>query len=145
MCNKIHYESAKCTANMIYKIFDEDYSDGDDSNTCAFIESIQSGTYNQKGEIHLDSDEYGDSIEPKVTAGQTFGLAATLLLCLMLGMYSCYLHHNITNLLIKSLSHSHLLPPSRHRSRSRQRSRTGNKRKEQEEQLDHSTTPGVSA
>jgi hypothetical protein len=49
--------------------------------------------------------------------------------CSLLALYSCYLHHAITNLLIKSLSHSDLLPPSRHKAvRGRGSSRAKSKR-----------------
>ena len=117
MCNKLHSVSAQCTSNRVYQLFD-DYS-GSDSLECSFIESVRFGTYNEKGEIYIDSAQFGDSVKTEVTGAQKFGIVTSLAIVVVLAVYSCYLHHSITNLLIKSLSHSHLLPPSRHRSRSK--------------------------
>lgn len=105
-------------------MFDDDGGDSSSSSTttteCSFIESIRKGTYNEKGEIYVDSSiYYGEKVNIEVTARQQAGLIISIFICVGLGIYSCYLHHSITNLLIKSLSHSHLLPPSRHRARGR--------------------------
>jgi hypothetical protein len=101
--------------------FDGNYDSSSSKATqeCSFIESVRLGTYNQKGEIYVDSSLYGENYKMEVTSAQQAGLAVSVLVCVILGVYSCYLHHSITNLLIKSLSHSHLLPPSRHRNRNR--------------------------
>jgi hypothetical protein len=104
---------------MMYQVFDEDH---DTSTECSFIESVLTGTYNEKGEIYVDSSLYGEHVKTEVTNAQQAGIAVAIILCVGLGIYSCYLHHSITNLLIKSLSHSHLLPPSRHRNRGQTRS-----------------------
>ena len=120
MCNRVYKGSAKCTKQLMYQ-FDQSYDTSSNKATqeCSFIESVRVGTYNQKGEIYVDSALYGDRTKMEVTSAQQAGLAISILLCVILGVYSCYLHHSITNLLIKSLSHSHLLPPSRHRNRNR--------------------------
>jgi hypothetical protein len=126
MCNKVHKTSAMCTKQLMYQ-FDPNYDTSSNRATqeCAFIESVRIGTYNQKGEIYVESSSYGGNgekggVKMEVTPAQQAGLSISILLCVVLGVYSCYLHHSITNLLIKSLSHSHLLPPSRHRSRRKQ-------------------------
>lgn len=120
MCNRVHKGSAMCTKQLMYQ-FDSSYDTSSSKATqeCSFIESVRLGTYNQKGEIYVDSSLYGENYKMEVTPAQQAGLAVSVLVCVLLGVYSCYLHHSITNLLIKSLSHSHLLPPSRHRSRNR--------------------------
>lgn len=125
MCNKVHRSSARCTNNLNYDIF------GDStvrSTECSFIESIRSGTYNSQGEVYVSSSELGFGASNEVTDAQKAGLVMSIVLCCTLAMYACYLHHSITNLLIKSLSHSHLLPPSRHRNRSRKRSGSSSSR-----------------
>lgn len=111
MCNNIHKFGAKCTSNMKYDLFDGEVSS--DSTECSFIESLRFGTYNEKGEIYVNNAEY---TEREVTDSQKIGLIAVSAFCVILGIYSCYLHHAITNLLIQSLSQSQLLPPSRHRA-----------------------------
>lgn len=123
MCNNVYGNTAQCSKNLMYKMFDDDGADGSSSSSsattteCSFIESVRKGTYNSKGEIYVDSSIYGEKVNMEVTAPQQAGLIISIFLCVGLGVYSCYLHHSITNLLIKSLSHSHLLPPSRHRTR----------------------------
>ena len=142
MCNRIYKGSAKCTKQLMYQ-FDANYdtSSFNANQECSFIESVRVGTYNQRGEIYVDTSVYGENYyKMEVTRAQQVGLVISALLCVVLGVYSCYLHHSITNLLIKSLSHSHLLPPSRHQRRNR-----SNPRRQQEAMLtansdwDHST------
>jgi len=125
MCNKVHRSSARCTNNLNYDIFGDST---DRSTECSFIESIRSGTYNSQGEVYVSSSELGFGASNEVTDAQKAGLVISIVLCCALAMYACYLHHSITNLLIKSLSHSHLLPPSRHRNRSRRRSGSSSSR-----------------
>jgi len=142
MCNRIHSGSAICSQNLMTELY-EDYDDS--SVPCSFIESLQSGTYNSKGEIYVDTSMYGGMVNEEISSPQMAGLVVSVFLCVGLGLYSCYLHHSITNLLIKSLSHSHLLPPSRHRNRSRSRSsnRGGSNRKgtvDKDDDWDHSVS-----
>lgn len=136
MCNKLNSASASCTQNMMTQVFDDEDNNNNDGSSssstsieCSFIESVRYGTYNEKGEIYIDATRYGQKTQSEVTSAQTAGLCVSILLCVGLGIYSCYLHHSITNLLIKSLSHSHLLPPSRHRSRKQQSSGSTTKNK----------------
>jgi hypothetical protein len=110
MCNRMHITGAKCTTNLQYDLFD-DYSS--DSTQCSFIESVRFGTYDEKGRLYTDDSFFGTS--RVTTTGQKYGLTISLFVCAMLALYSCYMHHAITNLLIKSLSHTDLLPPSRNR------------------------------
>lgn len=125
MCNKIHYKGADCTNNMVYDLFDGSKSD---STECSFIESIRFGTYDAYGAISVEAT---DDAEEVVTDLQKVGLIGSAFICAIFVVYACYLHHSMTNLLIKSLSHRELLPPSRHskrRSPSRpKRRRSGSK------------------
>jgi hypothetical protein len=107
----IHHTGAGCTTNMIYDLFDGQQSD---STECSFIESIRFGTYDSNGEI---ATEAADDAESVVTELQIAGLVLSSFLCAVFVLYACYLHHSMTNLLIKSLSHRELLPPSRHSKR----------------------------
>jgi hypothetical protein len=112
MCNKVHVTGASCAVNLQYNLFDDD---GSDSTECSFIESIRWGTYDESGKLYLSSTLFGQSSR-SVTHGQKIGLFAATCICAFLAIYSCFLHHSITNLLIKSLSHTDLLPPSRHKA-----------------------------
>jgi hypothetical protein len=147
MCNKMHTTSARCTANLNYDLFDDT---SDHSTECSFIESVRFGTYNEKGDIYASNSEFGEGVKSEVTNGQMTGLSIGVLLCCSLALYACYLHHSITNLLIKSLSHSHLLPPSRHRTRSmnKRRGSSGSTRgrrvtHDPEEDWDQRTAPKI--
>jgi hypothetical protein len=119
----MHDTGAQCTSNLQYDLFDD--SSTSDATECSFIESVRWGTYDEVGQLYVDSTFYGAS--RAVTEPQKYGLALSLGVCALLAIYSCYLHHSITNLLIKSLSHTDLLPPSRHR-RSNRTSRTSSSR-----------------
>ncbi len=54
--------------------------------------------------------------QSSVTGGQKFGLLFMSSVALALALYSCYLHHVMTNLLLKSLS-SGLMTKKRHSRR----------------------------
>jgi len=96
----------------MYDLFD---GQEDSSTECSFIESIRFGTYDQAGEL-ARSDKSSDW-NAEVTEVQKAFLGITVAMCIGLVIYACYLHHAMTNLLIKSLSHRELLPPSRHSRR----------------------------
>jgi hypothetical protein len=99
---------------------------------CSFIESIRDGTYGSDGEIYVKRSQDNSSIPPKVTSQQKKGLIISAAVVAILAIYSCYLHHSITSLLLQSIGHSQLVPgdssrrrrrSSKRRSRSRGRSK----------------------
>lgn len=104
--------SAKCTADMMYDLFEKE---DDESSECSFIESIRFGVYDKYGAFAATSS-YGANGDGEVSVGQLIGLCIALVFCVVFIIYACYLHHSMTNLLIKSLSHRELLPPSRHKN-----------------------------
>jgi hypothetical protein len=111
LCNKLHATSAKCTSDLLYNLFDGESSD---STECSYIESIRFGTYAEDGQ--LSSSTNGVTwTKAEVSSSQKVMLIISIAVCIAFVIYSCYLHHAMTNLLIKSLSHRELLPPSRHR------------------------------
>lgn len=97
---------------MVYDLFDGQSSSS--STECSFIESIRFGTYDSNGEIAVQAAEDAEEV---VTDLQKVGLVMSAIICAGFVVYSCFLHHSMTNLLIKSLSHRELLPPSRHNRR----------------------------
>ena len=118
LCNKLHTTSAKCTSDLLYNLFD---GEENDSTECSYIESMRFGTYDETGK--LSSATNGVTwTSAEVSTSQNIMLSISIALCLALIVYSCYLHHAMTNLLIKSLSHRELLPPSRHNRHSSRRS-----------------------
>lgn len=118
MCNRMHRTSARCTNSLQYDLFD---SDGDDESTdCSFIESLRFGTYDEEGRLY--TEEFGSATHREMTVGQKWTLGLTIAICVYLAMYSCYLHHAITNLLVRSLSHTELLPPRSRQRKARSRS-----------------------
>jgi hypothetical protein len=133
MCNRMHVSGAKCSTNMQYDLFQ---TDSDESTECAFIESVRFGTYDEKGQLYVDGSIYGNSANRQVTDGQKAALAVSAVVCALLALYSCFLHHSITNLLIKSLSHTELLPPSRHKSSRRSTSSTRKARRGRKPRVD---------
>lgn len=106
MCNRLHSTSATCESNFQSNIFNS--SSTEDDGSCTFIEMLRKGAYDEEGRL------YGTrSVNRETTDAQKIGLVIALGLCGLLAVYSCYLHHSITNLLIRSISHTELLPPSR--------------------------------
>lgn len=91
--------------------------DENSQTECSFIESINFGTYDVNGAVSTTDSDFGYNVQSQVTPFQKAFLVISIVACFALGVYSCYLHHSITNLLIKSLSHSTLLPPVKRRSR----------------------------
>ena len=134
MCNNIHVSGAKCTTNLQNDLF-EDQSN--DATECSFIESVQFGTYDEVGRLYTENSFFSSS--RTVTEGQKWGLVISLTICALLAMYSCYLHHSITNLLIKSLSHTDLLPPTRSRRGSRNQSNSRGRRNSRSRHDDESS------
>ena len=126
LCNRLDVESARCTSRTKSDLFVNNYTDSSaDTEQCSFMESVRFGTYDADGQIYVASTITRSS--RKVTTSQKWLLVLSMTICGILAIYSCYLHHAITNLLIKSLSHTDLLPPSKkYRSRSRSnRRKTG--------------------
>lgn len=107
----VHYVSAKCTSDLMYDLFE---NEEDESSECTFIESIRFGAYDEDGNFASSSSSYSSgSWNAKVTIAQKALLGVSVGICVIFVIYACYLHHSMTNLLIKSLSHRELLPPSR--------------------------------
>jgi hypothetical protein len=114
-CNKVHSTGAKCTSDLLYNLFD---GEENDATECSYIESMRFGTYDEVGK--LSSATNGVTwTSAEVSSSQKVMLIFSIALCVGFVIYSCYLHHAMTNLLIKSLSHRELLPPSRHQRPSR--------------------------
>jgi len=114
LCNKIHDTSAKCTSDLMYDLFEEE-DESDESAECTFIETIRYGEYDENGAFTATSgSSTGSSWNAEVSVPQKAILGATVGVCIIFIIYACYLHHAMTNLLIKSLSHRELLPPTRH-------------------------------
>ena len=127
LCNRVDVTSARCTLSLGSELFatnDTNVTFSDDTE-CAYIESLRVGTYDPEGQLYSETS-FG--VSRKVTSTQKWLLSISLVVCAVLAVYSCYLHHAITNLLIKSLSHTDLLPPSRHRRRSSSASRRKGRR-----------------
>jgi hypothetical protein len=121
LCNSVHVAGAKCTNNLQNNAFEDNESSSEANSECSFIESVRYGTYDEDGQLYTESSFFGT--DRSITDGQKWGLALSLGFCGLLAIYSCYLHHSITNLLIKSLSHTDLLPPYRARRSSRDNNR----------------------
>lgn len=126
LCNRLDIDSARCTSSTTSELFVNNYTDSSsDKQQCSFMESVRFGTYDADGQLYMDSTFSGR----KVTTSQKWLLVLSMAICGILAIYSCYLHHAITNLLIKSLSHTDLLPPSKYRRRSSSGSRRRSFRK----------------
>jgi hypothetical protein len=68
---------------------------------CAFIDSVINGSYDMNGQIYLSS--FRSSIDAAVTVDQKITLVILTLLSAGLAFFSCFIHHKMTNLLLKSL------------------------------------------
>mmetsp|Transcript_3782 Transcript_3782/g.9915 ORF Transcript_3782/g.9915 Transcript_3782/m.9915 type:complete len:493 (-) Transcript_3782:314-1792(-) len=126
LCNRLDTDSARCTSSTTSELFVNNYTDSSSTTEqCSFMESVRFGTYDADGQLYIDSTFTGRN--RKVTNSQKWLLVVSMAICGILAVYSCYLHHAITNLLIKSLSHTDLLPPSKFRRRAA--SSGGNRRR----------------
>lgn len=125
MCNTLHQSSAKCTSRLMNDLFD---GEEDDDIECSFIESLRFGAYDEVGQF-MTANTSGSGWSYQPTVGQKVILGLSIAMSVIFVIYSCYLHHAMTNLLIKSLSHRELLPPSRQRQRANLNPRRGNRTK----------------
>jgi hypothetical protein len=129
LCNKVHTSSAKCTEEMMYDLFANEV---DVSSECNYIDSLRYGSYDSKGNLATSSASYSSWSAP-ATVSQQSALGVIIGICLLFIIYACYIHHSMTNLLIKSMSHRELLPPSRSK-RSRSRGSRGSGRRYDKEE-----------
>jgi hypothetical protein len=112
MCNNLYNESAKCNTNMASQV---DTSYDNDQSTCTFADTIRYSAY--------DSD--GRFTSARMSGARRANYAQIVLIviacvsCALLSVYSCYVHHEITNLLLKQLSARGKLVPSSGTSRGR--------------------------
>jgi hypothetical protein len=113
LCNRLDFDSARCTLSSSSELFSSNYT-STDKEQCSFIDSVRYGTYDADGQLYVASTV---GRMRKVTNSQKWLMVLSMLVSGILAIYSCYLHHAITNLLIKSLSHTDLLPPSKYRRR----------------------------
>ena len=70
---------------------------------CSFIESIRYGTYDKYGHIYVNMFQSSNQEAKEVTTGQKIMLGILSSVCIGLATYSCMIHHEMTNLLLKSL------------------------------------------
>lgn len=119
LCNRIDVESSRCTSSSssISSLFASNDTNFtyDDQTDCSFIESVRYGTYDADGQLYFEG-VFGTN-NRKVTTTQISLLVLCLMICFLLAIYACCLHHAITNVLIKSLNHTDLLSPSKFRKR----------------------------
>jgi hypothetical protein len=111
MCNQMYADSAKCNSNMAAKYDSTGYVSTYQSSVCEYTNSILNDAFDSTGSISSattnkssSASSSGSSSSRKVTAPQLSLLLLGSMLCLGLSLYSCYLHHEITNLLLKQLS-----------------------------------------
>ena len=98
--------SPNCSIFLIFTLsFNHKQDQTSKEVNCAYIESIRYGTFDGKGQVYMSSSQSGGgSFQEGVTPGQTASLVIFSLICAGLAIYSCVLHHEITNLLLKSFS-----------------------------------------
>mmetsp|Transcript_29598 Transcript_29598/g.43678 ORF Transcript_29598/g.43678 Transcript_29598/m.43678 type:complete len:574 (-) Transcript_29598:227-1948(-) len=137
VCNKVYQKSGKCDTYLAVTVNDDDAYDKSSNSdaVCSFIDSVRYGSYDSNGEVITSGKQFGSNVQGVVTFGQTMGLVFTCLTCAALALYSCYLHHSITNVLLKSLSHGTFASSSerstaRSKSRSKRSSSKGRRSKE---------------
>jgi len=98
ICVNIYNDAAKCEANMFTS---NSYGDSDDTS-CTFIQNVLKGSYNEKGQIYLDLQEYysqagyHEEQDSEVTGTQTFFLVVFIVGSVALLGYATMLHNKIT-------------------------------------------------
>ena len=103
MCNKMYEQSDRCNAYIAYDFSDNDADEGD-GNICSFIRSIRNGAFNKEGLFGVKSSGDGP-----VTRSQIVTLVCIGVICTLMAVYSCWLHHEMTNILLKSLAQKNLM------------------------------------
>ena len=103
MCNKMYEQSDRCNAYIAYD-FNDNNADEGDGNVCSFIRSIRNGALNKEGLFGVKS--LGDG---PVTRSQIVTLVCIGVVFISMAIYSCWLHHEMTNLLLKSLARKNLM------------------------------------
>ena len=107
----VHYV-ATCETKFDHTFSKQSGSYSEDEISCKYIENIRHGVYDESGEIYSSSSSQSGNMNTEVTSDQKVFLALTALSCILLSLYSCYLHHEITNLLLHKLSYQGALGPS---------------------------------
>ena len=122
-CNNVYQSSGQCDAYLAYDLGEKSYDDAgddtaagdDDDNTddatmalqnevqCSFIESIRYGTYDKYGQIYVNMFQSSNQEAKEVTTGQKIMLGILSSVCIGLTAYSCMIHQEMMNLLLKSL------------------------------------------
>lgn len=110
---------------MITSIFSSSKNENAEDISCAYIENIRQGVYDENGDIFVGSNSQSGNVKTQVTSDQTTLLTIMFVSCVLLSLYSCFLHHEITNLLLHKLSYQgSLFPKSRTRRDEENDSRT---------------------
>ena len=103
MCNKMYEQSGRCNAYIAYD-FNDYQADEGGGDVCSFAQSIRNGVYNKEGQFGVWSSFGGP-----VTTSQIIALVCIGVLCIILTLYSCWIHHQMTNLLLTSLAQKNLM------------------------------------
>lgn len=90
-----------CAQEMVYNLFETEQVD--ETTECNYIDSLLNGAYDQYGQFSTKSSG-GSSWDASVTTPQAAVLGVSIALCILFIICACYLHHSMTNLLLKSLS-----------------------------------------
>lgn len=100
ICGSLYDMGAKCNLYMgndgeINSDAQEESEDG----VCTFIHNIMTNAYDEYGEIFLEAEGWMAYVPDvrEMTDFQRYALSASILLCVGLLAYSCYLHRTISN------------------------------------------------
>jgi len=157
-CNNVYQSSGQCDAYLAYDLGEKSYDDAgddtaagdDDDNTddatmalqnevqCSFIESIRYGTYDKYGHIYVNMFQSSNQEAKEVTTGQKIMLGILSSVCIGLTAYSCMIHQEMMNLLLKSLR-TGLIESKKRWVRRRGHGGSSSSRREQEQESDDSS------
>lgn len=128
MCSDVYAGSGRCNTYLA-KVISEDNED-EAEISCNYIKNIRKGVYTTDGFIAVNGrDQQTDAV---ITNDQIAWMVVVGFISLALSIYSCMLHHDITNTLLHRLKTF----IKKRRGRSKSANRKGRRRQEHEDDVD---------
>ena len=103
MCKELYYGSAKCNANFKDKLntYKSENQAATEQLVCNFITNIVTSQYDEYGNIYVSNRDYyaqkyfKNEVVKDIFETQILCLCSSILLCMFLLIYACYLHRAI--------------------------------------------------
>eukprot|EP00566_Odontella_aurita_P006811 CAMPEP_0113540140 /NCGR_PEP_ID=MMETSP0015_2-20120614/8316_1 /TAXON_ID=2838 /ORGANISM="Odontella" /LENGTH=605 /DNA_ID=CAMNT_0000439913 /DNA_START=145 /DNA_END=1962 /DNA_ORIENTATION=+ /assembly_acc=CAM_ASM_000160 len=106
LCDDLFDAAGKCHLYM-NDVEEDAYGENQAENegsVCGFIQNVVTGQYDEYGYIYLSADDYNKDnrnnqyahTNGSVSIGQIFGIIVSVLACIILTVWACFLHRKLT-------------------------------------------------